>query len=88
MNPSTVEELARRVNLAVESYGKVDPEVCLRMASCTLGKERKTERSSNWFLLANNLWTTNTQFYAWAKTYPSNVDGNSTAGQLPQVLID
>lgn len=47
MNPSSVEDLARRVNLAVESYGKIDPEVCLRMASCTLGKERKRKESGN-----------------------------------------
>lgn len=36
-----VEEMARTVELAIDSYGKVDPEVCLRMAACTLGKQNR-----------------------------------------------
>lgn len=40
-----VEEMARTVELAIDSYGKVDPEVCLRMAACTLGKQNR--RSGN-----------------------------------------
>lgn len=42
MNLGTrVEEMARTVELAIDSYGKVDPEVCLRMAACTLGKQNR-----------------------------------------------
>lgn len=69
MNPSTVEELARRVNLAVESYGKVDPEVCLRIASCTLGKERKRK----------DVPTTS----LWPATIYGQQTLNSTHGQKP-----
>lgn len=39
---SGVEELARRVDLAIHSYDNIDPEVCIRMAACTLGKQKKS----------------------------------------------
>ena len=48
MNLGTrVEEMARTVELAIDSYGKVDPEVCLRMAACTLGKQNRRESAGN-----------------------------------------
>lgn len=74
MSPAGVEDLARRVNLAVESYGKIDPEVCLRMASCTLGKERKRKEagsaSGSFYANANNIWNNGTSANGQKQIHP------------------
>ena len=43
---SGVEDLARKVNLAIDAYENIEPEVCLRMAACTLGQQKKSMNSA------------------------------------------
>ena len=45
VDTTVVEMMARNVELAIDSYDKLDPAVCLRMAACTLQKERAKKRS-------------------------------------------